>query len=157
MRMLAALRRDQMDWGRGFLAAPRSHRSPSLAPQLSRRRDGMGRDGGALAAGERSDPAKAPRVGWSRPLAALAGPQQGRGGLAARLPPAGSGGAPRCAVSRPPATPSEGHPPSAPACPATADLGGILHGGGKGRAPKARDGVPGAVGTAVYLHRPGPS
>lgn len=96
--MLVALRRG-LDWGRGFLAAARSYCSSSLAPQLSRRLDGMGRDGGALAARERPDPAKEPRVGWSRLLTALVGPGPAEMRIAARLPPAGSGGRGSAALS----------------------------------------------------------
>lgn len=71
--------------------------------------------------------------------------------IAARLPPAGSGGqggaALRCAVSRPPGhAVGRASPRRDPARPANTVLGGILQCGGKGRPPKERDEVPGAVG-----------
>lgn len=146
--MLAALRRNQTDWERGFLAATLSHCFPCLAPQLSRRRDGMGWGGGALAAKERPGPAKQPRVGWSRLLAAPAGPEPGRGGDRSAAPAGGQPreGRPRAALSPARRPRRRKGIPSARSCPSRHPiLGGILPCGGKRRLPKAWGEVPGAV------------
>lgn len=150
--------------------AARSRCSPSVAPQLSRRRDGMGRDGGALAAGERPDPANEPRVGWSWLLAALAGSEPAGVGIAAQLPPAGSGerggAAPRCL---PPAGHAVGRasPPARSCPPRHQGFRGnpLLRGKSSIAGGPRRRGVkfPGPWCSAqrcrdpVYLHRPGPS
>lgn len=82
----------------------------------------MGWDGGALAARERPGPAKDPCVGWSRQLAALAGPEPGRGGDLSAAPAGGQRreGRPRAALS-PARRPRrrKGIPPARPARPAT--------------------------------------